>query len=130
MARSAHLTTTTSAVAATLLAGGSASTFYGIVATNVGNVVTYYVKLYWEGTGVAPSRGAQTTTVPAAGTAIPHLTIPVQYGSATTTNGIVWLSTVPLNNGGRIWYWISTLAADTDTTVLATAGDVVTLIYD
>jgi hypothetical protein len=131
MARSAHFTTTTGAVTATLLP--SASIFYGISATNSLSLATYYVKLYWEGTGTAvPQYGGpqQKTTLPVAGTSIPHLTIPVNVESATVVGGIVAISEVALNNGGRIWYWVSLNPADTDTTVLGAGGDVVTLIYD
>jgi hypothetical protein len=130
MARSAHFTTTTGAVTATLLP--SASIFYGVSATNALSTAVYYIKLFWEGTGVAPSASptGQKVTLPTAGTSVPSLTIAVNVESATVPGGIFQLSDVPLNNGGRIWYWVSLNPGDTDTTVLATGGDVITLIYD
>jgi hypothetical protein len=134
MARSAHFTTVTTAVTANLLGGGSASTFYGIYASNSLSTAVYYVKLFWEGTGTAPPKtlgqAQAATTIPTAGTSIPHLTIPVNVESATVPGGIVEVANVPLNMGGRIWYWVSAAPGDTDTTALATGGDVVTLIYD
>lgn len=122
MARSTHFTTTAT-VAATLLP--SASIFYGLAAAAA---ETIYIKLFWEGTGTRPPLPGQSaqpaTTAPVAGTTIPHLTIGVPTGTSYFS-----MYPVPLNNGGRIWYWITGAAADTDTTAL-TGGDVVTLIYD
>jgi hypothetical protein len=128
MARSTKVVTTTGAVTATLLGNGSASIFYGLVATGAGNAAVYYVKLWWEGTGTAPpaiSGGAQpATTLPTAGTTVPSLVIPIPVAGLVSQFG------EPLNNGGRIWYWIATGVADSSTTVLAAGGDAVTFIYD
>jgi hypothetical protein len=132
MARCTKIVTGTGAVTAQLLAAGSASIFYGYSATSAGNVAPYYIKLYWEGTGTAPASlgGAQSTTLPVAATAVPQLTIPVSYTAATNI-GAFFINDTPLNNGGRIWYWITTTLADsTAQAVLATGGDVVTLIFD
>lgn len=129
MARAVKINTTTAAVAAQLLAGGSASMFYGLTATGAGNAATYYIKFYWEGTGTAMPTFAgasqPATTIPVAGTTVPQLTIQIP------TTGVAPSSTVdPINNGGRIWYWITTGLADSSTTVLATGGDVVTVFID
>ena len=106
----------------------SASVFYGLTVSS-GEAAAFYIKLYWEGTGTAPPTvpgGPQpATTLPTAGTTVPHVTIQVP------TTGVPPSSFVePLNNGGRIWYWISSLKADSDTTALPTGGDVVTFVYD
>ena len=105
----------------------SASIFYGVVAAS-NEAAAFYIKLFWEGTGTAPptvAGGPQPATVlPIAGTTVPHMTIQVPI---TGTFGSL---VEPLNNGGRIWYWITNLKADADTTVLTTGGDVVTFIYD
>ena len=127
MARAFKVTTTTGAVAAQLLAGGSASTFYGLYASSAEAANGLFVKLYWEGTGTAVPYApgiAQSTTVPVAGTTVPSLTISVP------TTGLILGSPIPVNNGGRIWYWITGAAADSSTTVLATGGDVITFIFD
>ena len=84
-------------------------------------------QVLWEGTGTAVPIQAgqqQKTTLPAAGTSIPQLTIPVPQ------TGIVLGAPVEINNGGRIWYWISKNAALADTTVLVTGGGIVTFVYD
>jgi hypothetical protein len=124
MARSTHFTTTTGAVTATLIP--SASILYGLTATGAGNAATYYIKFFWEGTGTPPvATGTQSTVIPAAGTNHPHLTVQVPVA------GVPLASIVePLNNGGRIWYWVSTGLGDLDTTVLVTGGDVVSIVYD
>lgn len=126
MARSTHFTTGTGAVAAVLLP--SASTFLGIAAASA-EAAAFYVKLWWEGTGTPPPTvpgGAQpATAAPTPGTTVPHITVQVP-----TTGLLTTLLGVPLNNGGRIWYWITSLKADSDTTALPTGGDVITLIYD
>lgn len=126
MARSTHFTTTTSAPAAVLLP--SASTFLGIAATSA-EAAAYYVKLWWEGTGTAPPTvpgGAQpATSGPTVGTTVPNITIQVP-----TTGLLLTTLAEPLNNGGRIWYWVTKNAADSDNTALVTGGDVITLIYD
>ena len=125
MALSYHFTAGTATPAATLVAGGAGSTFYGLAATN-GEAAAIFLKLYWEGTGTAaPSVGGvqPATTLPTAGTTIPQLTIPVPVG------GLFNLSFDPVNLGGRIWYWVTKNAADTDATALTTGGDVFSLIY-
>ena len=128
MARAFKVTTTTAAVSAQLVAGGAASIFYGVVATGAGNNATYYLKLYWEGTGTAAptaSNPVQTTTTPTAGTTVPQMTIQIP------TAGVLPSSTVePVNNGGRLWYWITTSLADNAAAVLATGGDSVSIIFD
>ena len=127
MARCTKITTGTGAVAASLLAGGSASIFYGISAVNL-EIAATYVKIWWEGTGTAPSQAGQTTTLPNVATTVPQLTFQVPL---TSTSSFVEISSVPLNNGGRIWYWISaTLADGTAQTALTTGGDLITFIYD
>ena len=127
MARSTKFTTSTAAVAATRLQ--SASTFLGIIATSAEAASGLFVKLWWEGTGTAPPAvqgGAQpATAAPIPGTTIPHLTIPIP-----TVTGLAFSMAEPLNNGGNIWYWVTGAAADASTAVLATGGDVITLIYD
>ena len=126
MALAYKFTAGTGTPAATLVAGGSASILYGLSATN-GEAAAIFLKLYWEGTGVAPPTipgGAQpAVTVPIAGTTIPSLTIAVPVG------GIYNLGFIPVNNGGRMWYWVTKNAADSDATALTTGGDVFTIIY-
>jgi hypothetical protein len=125
MALSYHFTTTTGAVTANLVAGGAASNWYGVIATSA-EAATYYLKLYWEGTGTAaPSIGGvqPTTTLPVPGTNKPHLTIPVP------TTGLSSRAADAINMGGRMWYWVTANAADTDTTVLTAGGDVISIIY-
>lgn len=129
MARAVKITTSTAAVTAQLLAGGSASIFYGLTATGAGNAAVYYIKLYWEGTGTAPppfpGAAQPATTTPVAGTTVPQLTIAVPVA------GLPPSSTVdPINNGGRIWYWVTTSLADNAAAVLVTGGDVVTFFID
>jgi hypothetical protein len=127
MARCTKITTVTTAVTANLLAGGSASIFYGISAVNLETAATY-VKIYWEGTGIAPSSGQQTTALPNVATSIPQLTFMVPLSSSSSFFSV---TNLPLNNGGRIWYWISaTLTDGTAQTALTTGGDLITLIYD
>jgi len=127
MARSTHFTTTTAAVAATRLP--SASVFLGIIATSAEAASGLFVKLWWEGTGTAPpttAGGSQpATAAPIVGTTVPHLTIPIP-----TVTGLAFNLAEPLNNGGNIWYWVTGAAADNSTAVLATGGDVITLVYD
>jgi hypothetical protein len=124
--RSTHITTTTAAVAAVRMP--SASMLYGVAATGAGNAATYYIKFWWEGTGIAPPAtpsGAQPATVLAVpGTTVPHLTIQIPTTGAQIT------LVEPLNNGGNLWYWITTGLADNSTSVLVTGGDVVTFMYD
>ena len=128
MARAIKLTTSTAAVTAQLLGGGSASIFYGLTATGAGNAAAYYIKFWWEGTGTAAptaSLQAPSTTTPVAGTTVPHLTVAIPVA------GLPPGSTVePINNGGRIWYWVTTSLADNAATVLAAGGDVITVFVD
>lgn len=124
MARCTKITTGTGAVTAQLLAGGSASVFYGLIGVNNEAAITY-VKIYWEGNTVAPQA---LTSLPAVATTVPQLTIavPAVIGSQSSVH-----SGFPINNGGRIWYWISaTLADGTAQTALTTGGDLITFIYD
>jgi hypothetical protein len=124
MARCTKITTGTGAVTAQLLAGGSASIFYGLTAVNVEAAATY-VKIYWEGNTVSPQA---LTTLPAVATTVPQLTFQIPL---TSTSSFSQHFTVPLNNGGRIWYWISaTLTDGTAQTALTTGGDLITFIYD
>jgi hypothetical protein len=58
-----------------------------------------------------------------AGTNKPHLTIPVP------TAGLSSRAADAINMGGRMWYWVTANAADTDTTVLTAGGDVISIIY-
>lgn len=121
------MTTGTGTVTAALLANGSASILYGVYAASLEAAGALNIKLYWEGTGTAPPTlaGQQTPTVlPVAGTNSPQLVISVP------TTGLVLSSQVPLNNGGRIWYWVSSLPGLTDTTALVTGGDVITFVFD
>jgi hypothetical protein len=128
MARCTKITTGTGTVTATLLANGSASTFYGVSALSA-EAASFYIKLYWEGTGTAPppNVGASqpATVLPSAGTTIATMTFLVP-----TTGLPLSATNVPINNGGRIWYWISATAADGAQSALTTGGDLVTLIYD
>jgi hypothetical protein len=128
MARCQKITTTTGAVAAALMGGGSASELYGVIATSAEAASGLFIKIYWEGTGVAPGiQGQQQTavTIPVAGTTVPSMTIAVP-----TVVGLSSVWQIPINNGGRIWYWITATAADSSTTVLVTGGDVITFVYD
>lgn len=121
------MTTGTGTVTAALLANGSASILYGVYAASLEAAGALNIKLYWEGTGTAPPTlaGQQKPTVlPVAGTNSPQLVISVP------TTGLVLSSPVPLNNGGRIWYWVSSLPGLTDTTALVTGGDVITFVFD
>jgi hypothetical protein len=126
MPRATKIVTGTGAVTATLLP--SASVFYGISATSA-EATTFYVKLWWEGTGTAPPSvvgGAQPATVlPTAGTTVPHLVFQVP-----TTGLPLSVANVEVNNGGRIWYWIAGGAADSSTTALVAGGDNITFVYD
>jgi hypothetical protein len=105
-----------------------ASTFYGLSATNSqGTPVAYYVKLYWEGTAVAPpttaTGGQPAVTTPVPGTTAPSMTITVPVG------GLFNLSFDPVNNGGRLWYWVTTNPGPTDATAIAQAiGDQISFI--
>lgn len=125
MARATKITTGTGTPVATLLQ--SASTFYGVYATNA-EAAAYFIKLWWSGTGTAPPTipgGAQPApTLPVAGTTVPSLTI------AIPTSGLIPACELPLNLGGQLWYWITKNAADSDDTALTTGGDVVTFVYD
>jgi hypothetical protein len=126
MARTSHFTTTTAAPAAALLSG--ASVFLGVAAAS-GEAAAFFIKLWWEGTGTLPPTtpgGLQpATNAPVAGTTVPHMTIQVP-----TTGLLLTALAEPINNGGRIWFWITSLKADSDTTALPTGGDVITFIYD
>src|ERR1700728_3313383 len=99
MARCTKITTGTGAVAATLLAGGAASIYHGVSAVNNETSTTIYLKIYWDGTGTAPSAGAQSTTLPAVATTVPQLTV------AIPSTGLLSFTDLALNNGGRMWYW-------------------------
>ena len=104
-----HFTTTTSAVA--LTQAGNFTDFWGAEATNAKDSV-YYIKIWWQG---------NTNTVPVVGTTKPTLTLAVQSGSTERAY------TDPVRFQGPMWYAVTLNPADTDTTVLATGGDVVTL---
>jgi len=104
-----HFTTTTSAPALTL--AGSFNDFWGAEATNAKDTV-YYIKLWWQG---------NTNVVPVIGTTKPTLTLAVQSGAVSR------FYSNPVISQGPLWYAITLNPADTDTTVLATGGDVVTL---
>ncbi len=128
MALAWKTTTTTGAVAAGLVAGGAASILHGYVSTNA-EAANFYVKIWWEGTGTAAptnfTGGNQpATTIPVAGTTIPSLTIQVN------TTGMFSLSDIRVTNGGRMWFWVTKNAADTDATALPAGGDVITFIYE
>jgi hypothetical protein len=112
MARSYHVTTGTGAVAATLING--ASDYLGIVVATA-ETTPFYIKLWWSG---------NTNVAPTVGTTIPKLTIEVP------TTGLSSHLSFPLNNGGLLYWWASTNAADTDSTALVVGGDVITIIFD
>src|SRR5271166_2680461 len=132
MARSSTVTTGTGAVTAALIqgAGGGASFFYGLSATNA-EAAIYYIKLYWEGTGTGftsnSAAGTQiATTIPVAATNIPQLVIPI-----ATPGGYPFVTeNVMLNNGGRIWWWATLTAANGSAqSALTNGGDVITFVY-
>jgi hypothetical protein len=126
MALAFKFTTGTGAPAASLVAGGAGSIFFGLAASSAesGN---YYLKLWWEGTGTPPPSsvaGSQpSTSIPVPGTTLPSATIPIP------STGLFNLSFNPINNGGRLWFWVTKNAADLDATALAAGGDVITLFY-
>lgn len=112
MARSYHASTGTGTVAATLING--ASDFLGIAATS-SETTAYYIKLWWSG---------NTNVAPTVGTTVPKFTL------AVPTTGLSFALNFPLNNGGLMYWWASTLPADTDSTPLVVGGDVITVIFD
>lgn len=128
MARCQKVITSTGAVTATLMGGGSASEFYGLSVFN-NEAAPFYIKLYWEGTGVAPATtpyGSQpAVTLPSAGTTVSSMTILVPTAGLTLT-----IQNVPINNGGRIWFWASVTAADTAQSVLPVGSSQITFVYD
>ena len=128
MALTWKFTTTTGAVAARLVANGAGSILNGISATNnEGTTVPYFIKLFWEGTGTPPptvAGGTQPATVgPVAGTTIPSMVIEVP------STGLFYFDNLQITNGGRMWFWVSLLQADTDTTVITIGGEQITFIY-
>ena len=104
-----HFTTSTSAVAATKIAF---TDLWGICATDAFDTV-YYVKVCWQG---------NSNTVPVAGTTVPNITFAIQAGETDK------LFKMPLTFAGPMYYWVSLHPGDSDATVLATGGDVVTLL--
>jgi hypothetical protein len=112
MARSYHATTGTGAVAATLING--ASDFLGVAVTS-NETTAFFVKFWWSG---------NTNVAPTVGTTIPKLTLQVPI------TGLSFHLNFPLNNGGLLYWWASTLQADTDSTALVVGGDVLTLVFD
>jgi hypothetical protein len=114
------ITTTTAAVAAAQVPL-SVTQLLGVVASATKQASTFFLKLWWEGSQVAPGG---TPSGPTPGTTPAHLTIPIPVG------GIAFAVPRAVNNGGPLWYWISANAVDSDTTVLTTAGDVVNLILE
>lgn len=112
MARSYHVATGTGAVAATLING--ASDFLGVCVTS-SETTPFYVKFWWSG---------NTNVAPTVGTTVPKLTV------AVPTTGLSYQLNFPLNNGGLMYWWASTLPADSDSTPLVVGGDVITVIFD
>jgi hypothetical protein len=112
MARSFHATTGTGTVAGTLING--ASDLLAVVATSV-ETTPFYLKFWWSG---------NSNLAPTIGTTIPKLTLAVPVA------GVNFHLNFPLNNGGLLYFWASTNAADTDATALAVGGDVVTVVFD
>lgn len=112
MARSFHASTGTGTVAATLING--ASDLLGVLATS-SETTPYYIKFWWSG---------NTNVAPTVGTTVPKVTV------AVPTTGLSYQLNFPLNNGGLLYYWASTLPADTDATALVVGGDVISVIFD
>lgn len=112
MARSYHASTTTGTAVGTLVYG--ASDFLGVAVTSA-ETTPFYLKLWWSG---------NTNVAPTIGTTIPKITL------AVPTAGLNFHLSFPLNNGGLLYWWASTNAADTDSTALVVGGDVVTIIFD
>ena len=104
-----HFTTSTAAVALTL--AGNWSELYGVSATDSKDA-TYYVKIWWQGSSL---------TLPVIGTTKPNATFQIASG---VQNCIL---PTPAVLSGPMFYAVTLNAADTDTTVLATGGDVITL---
>lgn len=96
---------------------GDAVSLQGVCASNAETSTTIYLKLWWQTPG--------NTTLPIIGTTAPSVTIPIP---STGQPLVVWNQ--PLNMGGPAWMAVTKLAADTDTTALATGGEVVTLFLD
>ena len=104
-----HFTTGTAAVAATKIAF---TDLWGICATDAKDA-TYYVKICWQG---------NSNTVPVPGTTTPSITFAIQVGAPDK------IFKTPLTLAGPMYYWVTLNPADSDATVLATGGDVVTLL--
>ena len=105
-----HFTTGTSAPVWTQIP--SFTELWGVCATDAKDA-TYYVKVWWQG---------NTNTAPVAGKTVPSITFAIQSGSVDC------VFAVPIILQGPMYYMVTLNPADTDATVLATGGDVVTLL--
>jgi len=104
-----HFTTSTSAPA--LVQAGSWTELWGYAATDAKDA-SYYLKVWWQG---------NSNVKPVIGTTSPNVTFAVIAGNPSC------VFAVPIILQGPMWYAVTLNPADTDTTVLATGGDVVTL---
>ena len=105
-----HFTTTTGAVVWKQIP--TYTELWGIVATDAKDA-TYYVRVFWQG---------NSNKAPVAGTTAPTITFAIQSGSVDC------IFVMPIILQGPMYYNVSLDQGDTDTTVLSTGGDVVTLL--
>ena len=104
-----HFTTNTSAVVLTQIP--SFTELWGVAATDAKDA-TYYVKVWWQGNTNSPI---------VLGTTAPNVTFAILAGNPSC------IFAVPVILQGPMYYTVTLNPADSDTTVLATGGDVVTL---
>lgn len=110
-----HTLTTTSAVALVQPKVGQNCDFWGCACTNNETTTTIYLKLWWQG---------NTNTAPVLGTTAPTLTI------AIPAAGTYFVQPRPVIMAGLMYFAVTRLQADTDTTVLATGGEAITLFLE
>jgi hypothetical protein len=108
-------TTGTATPVLTLVNGGVPAALMGATSDNKETSTVIYLKIWWQGDGAIPVIG---TTAPSATIAIPQTGLtPFTFFRA-------------LQGGGPMWVSVTKLGADSDTTALATGGEVVTLFLE
>lgn len=114
--RAFKFTTLTGTPVINQISGGQPTAFMGATSDNLETSTTIYLKLWWQG---------DVSAIPVIGTTPPSATIPIPAGGLAPFSFIR-----ALQMAGPLWYAVTKLGADADTTALSTAGETVTLFLE
>jgi hypothetical protein len=104
----------------TLIKGGQNVDLLGVLGVNT-SAYEIFIKFYWMST-------TQTAVPPTVGTTVPNLTLAIPaLGTTTGVANYYWSDGITMN--GPLYFAVTKLAADSDTTVVVAGDGIITILY-